>query len=318
MKWLHLSDLHYLYKNYETDVMRDSFITYLDETFSGTIDILFITGDFAHRGSDYTEDLFIFLESILKSLGIEKSSVFIVPGNHDVKRDEIAELIIDSIINNENARKKINELGEKPFRSLYSGQKAFIEFYEKFLEREYPKDDLHFFINHKDVNILHINTCLVAGADDVEGKILVGLDKLYATLKKLDKSKITFALGHHTLNCLHKDEIETFKNRLSDSCIDFYLCGHVHKTNLGAVLDNFNATYVFTCGANVVDEYSDPVFIEGEFDITSTTAKVKYHKWHQENEFWYIDNSLDRRLRNGYFEFGIDKLKKKTKSLNKK
>ena len=44
MKWLHLSDLHYLYKNYETDVMRDSFITYLDETFSGTIDILFITG----------------------------------------------------------------------------------------------------------------------------------------------------------------------------------------------------------------------------------------------------------------------------------
>ncbi|PDM37199.1 hypothetical protein CMV37_23125 [Bacillus cereus] len=47
-----------------------------------------------------------FLESILKSLGIEKSSVFIVPGNHDVKRDEIAELIIDSIINNENARKK--------------------------------------------------------------------------------------------------------------------------------------------------------------------------------------------------------------------
>ena len=39
---------------------------------------------------------------------------------------------------------KINELGEKPFRSLYSGQKAFIEFYEKFLEREYPKDDLHF------------------------------------------------------------------------------------------------------------------------------------------------------------------------------
>ena len=145
---------------------------------------------------------------------------------------------------------KINELGEKPFRSLYSGQKHLLSFMKNFLNGNILRM-ICIFINHKDVNILHINTCLVAGADDVEGKILVGLDKLYATLKKLDKSKITFALGHHTLNCLHKDEIETFKNRLSDSCIDFYLCGHVHKTNLGAVLDNFNATYVFTCGANV-------------------------------------------------------------------
>ncbi|MEM5644037.1 hypothetical protein AAHB52_30010 [Bacillus toyonensis] len=135
------------------------------------------------------------------------------------------------------------------------------------------------------MNILHINTCLVAGADNVEGKILVGLDKLYATLKDLDKSKITFALGHHTLSCLHKDEIETFKNRLSDSFIDFYLCGHVHKTNLSALLDNFNATHVFTCGANVVDGYSDSVFIEGELDEVCATAKVKYHKWHQEREF---------------------------------
>ena len=68
--------------------------------------------------------------------------------------------------------------------------------------------------------------------------------------------------------------------------------------------------HMYLLAEQMFDEYSDPVFIEGEFDITSTTAKVKYHKWHQENEFWYIDNSLDRRLRNGYFEFGIDKLKK--------
>ncbi|EEL40324.1 Ser/Thr protein phosphatase [Bacillus cereus Rock3-29] len=311
MKWLHLSDIHYLYRNYETDVMRDTFITYIADNFKDTIDILFITGDFAHQGSDYTAGLFGFLENIVRSLNIEKTNIFIIPGNHDVKRNELMGLAIDSIINNENARKRINELGDDTFRSLYSGQEAFIEFYENFLEREYPKDDFHFLIQHKEMNILHINTCLVAGADNVEGKILVGLDKLYATLKDLDKSKITFALGHHTLSCLHKDEIETFKNRLSDSFIDFYLCGHVHKTNLSALLDNFNATHVFTCGANVVDGYSDSVFIEGELDEVCATAKVKYHKWHQEREFWYIDNSLDRKLKNGYFECQIDKLKKK-------
>jgi UDP-2,3-diacylglucosamine pyrophosphatase LpxH len=313
MRWLHLSDLHLIYSNYDTEIMRTSFIEYLEKHFANSLDTLFITGDITHQGNDYTQEVDDFLNEIVTTLQITKDRVYMIPGNHDIKRNALMGHVIGSIMGKEDPKKAINEIDEESFSVLYNGQQSFKDLYERFLGREYPKDQVHFVIKTEEYNVLHINTCLIAGGDNVEGHILIGLQKLLATLKQLEKDKPIFALGHHTVNCINEAEKQSFLNRLSDSEIDVYLCGHVHKSKIHQESNNYRTTHMFTAGANVVDGYSDTIFIEGQLDSVSGKAEVVYHTWNSSDEFWHVNNSLDRRLVNGKYEFEIEKIKKKIK-----
>ncbi|MGG3586024.1 hypothetical protein CN890_18415 [Priestia megaterium] len=313
MKWLHLSDLHLIYKNYDTDVMRVGFFDYLKHHFEGKVDCLFITGDITHQGQEFTDDVYEFLNNIVIALDIDKEKIYMIPGNHDITRTNLMGNVIKGILSENDCRKAINEIDADSFDVLYKGQQGYRALYEKFLEREYPKDDLHFVIKTEDYNIIHINTCLIAGGDNVEGRILVGLQKLLNTMSEIskEKDKVTFALGHHTVNCLNDAERTSFLNRLSDSEVDFYLCGHVHQSNIHQESNNYKTVHMFTAGANVVDGYSDTIFIEGNLDINNGNVEVVYHTWNQPQEFWHISNSLDRRLVQGSYSFELEKIKKK-------
>lgn len=311
MRWLHLSDLHLIYKDYGTEIMRDSFIEYLREKFANHLDALFITGDITHQDKGYTQELVVFLNEVVNVLQISKGKIYMIPGNHDIKRTPLMGHVIKSVLISEDPKTAINELDDPSFEVLYEGQNGFIELYEKFLERPYPKEDVHFIIKEEQYNVVHINTCLIAGGDNVEGNILIGLQKLFQNLKNIEKEKVVFALGHHTINCINESEKQSFLNRLSDSAIDFYLCGHVHKSKIHQESDNYQTTYMFTAGANIVDNYSDTVFIEGVLDNTNGKVEIVYHSWNSTNEFWHINNTIDRRLVNGKYEFEIEKLKKK-------
>lgn len=38
---------------------------------------------------------------------------------------------------------------------------------------------------------------------------------------------------------------------------------------------------MFTAGANVIDEYSDPIFLTGNLNIDEGKGVVKYHTWNK-------------------------------------
>lgn len=316
MKWLHLSDLHLIYKNYETDVMRISFFDYLGVQFKGKVDCLFITGDISHQGQEYTDQVYEFLNEIVITLNISKEKVYMIPGNHDIKRNKLMGNVIKGILSEEDSKKAINEIDKDSFDVLNNGQQGFVTLYEKFLEREYPKDNVHFVIKTEEYNVIHINTCLIAGGDNVEGKILVGLHNLLSVMKEVnkEKDKITFAIGHHTVNCINEAEKGSFLNRLSDNEIDFYLSGHVHKSNIHQESNNYKTIHMFTAGANIVDGYTDTIFIEGNLETGTGRVEVVYHTWNSSKEFWHVNNSLDRRLVEGKYTFELEKIKKKTLS----
>lgn len=313
MKWLHLSDLHLIYKNYDTDVMRISFFDYLNQHLKGKIDCLFITGDITHQGQEYTDEVYGFLNEIATSLNISKENIYMIPGNHDIKRTKLMGNVIKGILSEDDCKKAINEIDEESFDVLNKGQQDFVTLYERFLEREYPKENVHYVIKTEKYNVIHINTCLIAGGDNVEGKILVGLQNLLKVMREIsnEKDKITFAIGHHTVNCLNDAEKGSFLNRLSDNEVDFYLSGHVHKSNIHQESNNYNTVHMFTAGANAVDGYSDTIFIEGNIDTSSGNVEVVFHTWNPSQEFWYVNTSLDRRLAEGKYIFELEKIKKK-------
>ncbi|OMD01072.1 hypothetical protein BSO21_32610, partial [Paenibacillus odorifer] len=124
--------------------------------------------------------------------------VYIVPGNHDLKRNKLTELLIDGIISNPEPKKAINELDQESLSQLVQGQKSFFKFYKDFLGEDYPEDSLHFVKKMDGFNIIHINACLVAAKKSMEGKILIGLDRLYQTLRTLpNDDSINIAIGHY-------------------------------------------------------------------------------------------------------------------------
>lgn len=312
IKWAQLSDIHHLYNDYDTTVMRDKLIEYLNEK-KNDIDLLFITGDIAHQGSDYGFEVEEFLSSVITAIDITKENIFIVPGNHDIKRNPVNDRLTSHILSLPNAKNEVNRLDVGTYESLLSGQESFFNFYNKYLGEDYPKDALHFVKKREGFNVIHINTCLIAGTAGVEGKILVGLNKLYEALKQLPKDdSINIAIGHHTINCIHQDEKENLLNRFSDSKIDLYLNGHVHKAAYHNENNNYNNTYMFTSGSLFVDDYADPIFITGTIDTDTASGEVIYHRWNKSGEYWHQSNSEGRLVADGSYKFDIQRLKKKS------
>ncbi|MFP3391799.1 metallophosphoesterase family protein [Brevibacillus sp. SIMBA_040] len=312
IKWAHLSDIHYMYKNYETTVMRDKLIEYLESN-KNDVDYLFITGDITHKGSEYSSEVISFLDDVIAAIEIEKSEIFLVPGNHDIKRNPMADRLVANILSSNDAKQEINSLDDDTYQFLVSGQQPFFDFYRSFLGDEYPKDALHFVKKREGFNVIHINTCLAAGTTGSEGNILVGLNKLYETFKQIpDDDTINIAIGHHTIGCIHESEKESLLHRFSDAKIDIYLNGHVHRAKYHHDTNNYNETYFFTSGSFMVDEYSDPLFMTGFIDTEEASGEVVYHKWNSRGEFWHIDNTVGRKAKTGNYPFEINRLKKKT------
>lgn len=314
LNWLHLSDLHLIYDNYDTTIMRERMIKYLTEKIQTKFDMVFITGDITHQGATYTKKVYKFLDDILAPLQVPKENIFIVPGNHDIKRTQIMGRLVDSILSANNPKDEINALDSASYKVLLNGQKGYFKFYEKFLERKYEKDSLHFVVKRDGYNVVHINTSLISGVSNAEGRILVGLKKLNDALKELseDKNVINFAIGHHTINCINVHEKTSLLNRFSDYNIDFYLNGHVHQANYHQEINNYNKTYMFTAGANVVDNYAHSTFLTGSINKENGIGKVVYHSWNKDDEFWYVNNTIGRQTVDGCYSCEIDRFKKRT------
>ncbi|TKJ86073.1 hypothetical protein PaeCFBP13512_19765 [Paenibacillus sp. CFBP13512] len=312
IKWAHLSDIHHMYETYKTTLLRDKLIEYLSNK-KNDVDYLFITGDIADKGGQYGIEVINFLDDVVKAIEIEKKDLFMIPGNHDINRNPMAARLAKGIIDSKDAMEEINTLDEDTYEALISVQKSFFEFYKTYVGEEYPVDQLHFVKKCKGFNVVHINTCLVAGADGAEGNILIGLNRLYKTLKQIpNDGAINIALGHHTINCIHKAEKESLLHRFSDGQIDLYLNGHVHKASYHHDSNNYNDTYFFTSGSIFEDRYSDPLFITGVIDTEFASGEVIYHRWNSKGEFWHADNTIGRRTNSGSYSFEINRLKKKT------
>lgn len=312
IKWAHLSDIHHMYETYKTTLLRDKLIEYLSDKQSD-INYLFITGDVADKGGQYGKEVINFLDDVVNAIEIEKNELFMIPGNHDISRNPMVARLAQSIINSRDAMQEINTIDEGTYDALISGQNSFFNFYKGYLGEEYPVDQLHFVKKCQGFNVIHINTCLIACADGAEGNILVGLNKLYKTLKQIpDDGAINIAIGHHTIGCIHKAEKDSLLHRFSDAKIDVYLNGHVHKASYHHDSNNYNETYFFTSGSVFEDEYADPLFITGVIDTESASGEVVYHRWNKVGEFWHIDNTIGRKTSSGSYHFEIDRLKKKT------
>lgn len=103
--------------------------------------------------------------------------------------------------------------------------------------------------------------------------------RLFTALKEVEKSPVlNIAIGHHGLDCLNQKDSQDTINQFIDYNIDIYLCGHIHKAAYTISTDGNINIPTLTCGAAVVDDYSNAYFMVESFDGQNTLSS-KCYEW---------------------------------------
>jgi len=241
--WLLISDLHL--KSTQSkwnqnvvlrDMVRDIEKRKVDFQ---NISFMIVSGDLAYGGKP-EEYLLVetFLDDLIGVLGLSRSDVFMVPGNHDIDRD-VSELTFygarGEFVNAENVEKYLANTNERTI--LIKRLSAYYEFensYSKDLIRQTTEDDLAYFsqkfIGNIPIGIVALNSALACGNESDERNIIVGDRPIIDICEVIRKSDVRLIIGvlHHPPNWLREFDQRTFDERFLPMC-DVLHRGHLHE-----------------------------------------------------------------------------------------
>lgn len=307
-RWVHLSDIHFAYKNYQTNRIRTELFKKIKEIVrQDKVNFLFITGDITDKDSEYNDDLYKFISEILDVMQLDEKHLFIVPGNHDVSRLEKRTDKLEQIKNaGGKGLEMVYGLDKSDVEMLISAQKKYFDMYKCVKKEEYPKEKVHFICEVDRAKIIHLNTSWLCGMDGEEGRLFLGSDKLFDCLKHADlkAEDLNIAIGHHSFECFHKREQEQLKSLFRDYNIDFYLSGHVHEAMISY---NGNIdTHFCVCRQMRSDTYDSGGLAIGNIDTESDNNKIEFHAWNQKG-YWTWDTEVGLEAQYGVYYFNTAK-----------
>ena len=204
-------------------------------------DLVFASGDIAHSGKAPEYDLAgKFFDDLLLAAGIEKSRLFVIPGNHDVDRDYCVGLA-RTLGSREEADTYFHPDHPKAHMTLKLG--AFLEWHNRYFEGVRslanhttcgPVDRVE--VNGRRLAILPINSALFCQDDNDHDKLWVGRRCLDAALDEMKavEADLRIALIHHPLEWLSTIENSNIEAALEES-IDVLLRGHLHEARVDSV-----------------------------------------------------------------------------------
>ncbi|POZ49562.1 3',5'-cyclic adenosine monophosphate phosphodiesterase CpdA [Methylovulum psychrotolerans] len=259
--WLHLSDLHLCEPKTGWDANRvlNSLLKDLknmEQTHGLLPQLLFFTGDaaFGNYGSgkgsslaEQYEEVETFLTGVRRAFSqeISKENTFLVPGNHDVDRGEVAESETHWIETQATTDNVTRLIKDKPrqWRLFMDRLTTYREFLKKNSYSHLLEDpDRLIYSQIREINGIKLGiggfnsawNCsrdkekskLWLGADWQDGAIVGNLDKLNADLK--------IALIHHPPGCFVEQE-DALLRRIMETHFDFFLHGHEHQNWVNAI-----------------------------------------------------------------------------------
>ena len=128
IKWLHLSDIHFNYKNFDSATLRQDFISRIQEiSATEPFTHLFLTGDILFQNAEASEDTLDFIQTLIDTVKVGVDHVFLVPGNHDHDRKQTIEYT-SNIYGKEDEKSKVDESEKIAAEST----KALLGSFEKF------------------------------------------------------------------------------------------------------------------------------------------------------------------------------------------
>lgn len=308
MRWLHISDIHFNMRGYDSKNIRKQLLVKLKEL-NLHMDFILITGDCLFRFGNESFDcklIITFIKDIASICKCSLKKVYICPGNHDVDRENtLRNVLIENIRDGkEDFSKSYYDLcryGHDRFQIIHKGVTSYnYEPYKIFSPRS------------EKYRIVSIDSCLVSKDKEDCQNLRVFNEKIYEIGKKLkNDERINLLIMHHGIECLELSDAKKFVHWIEDNNIDMVCCGHTHRAAVNTYDDLERDVKQFTAGAIVVDDYATPSFFICECFDSNTKVNMSLYTYTTNIENWALDNQLLRKFRNGKYIYELPRLKKK-------
>ena len=267
---LHISDIHLSRPKFsDFEFVKNALFRDLAE--QKTVrkpDIICFSGDLVHAGG-IDDDFYMvnehLIEPLLKATELSQNNFFLVPGNHDIDRDEVRNnsVVEDGQFNSLSSREKVNAFVDQiligadtefNFRRLNN----FFEFRD-LISSAPCKRASPFFTTHVlnvadlSIGVACLNTAWRSTGEEGKdyGRLLLGERSLTEAARDIANCDVRVAMLHHPLSWLREFDREDCRPILMRE-FDLILTGHTHRqspewqeTPMGrAVISQGGALYV--------------------------------------------------------------------------
>jgi predicted MPP superfamily phosphohydrolase len=299
LTWLHLSDFHIRAGDpYDRDVVLGALIASVRgfAQRGHRPEIVFATGDVAFSGKPGEYELAtVFFNDLMKAVGLDRSRLFVIPGNHDVDRDRSIGLA-RSLVSREEADKYFVPSSPRPH--LTQKQAAYLDWYREFFKgiRDPPSTSCGPLevvdAGGIRVGILPINSALFCLDHNDHAKLWVGRRSLDDAVRALTdvEAELRIALIHHPLDWLADLERPNIRAKLAGN-LDLVLRGHLHETDVEQVVSPQGQLLHLAAGAayQTRDWPNRAMFVTVE-SSSLTVLPIRYED--SPAERWTLDPSL--------------------------
>ena len=305
--WLHLSDLHArLRDDWDSGLVTESLVTDLRaiQVTGFRPDFVFVTGDlaFGATGSESMSDQYskvrTFMDSVRKAFTpeIPVRDLFVVPGNHDVDRNEITPDQTEWLRNERRTLGEVQAAVRDTKRQWtawverLAGYRAFITSYG--LEHLEPKDPHLIWTDTKEldgkrIGISGFNSAWSCVDNKDKGQIWCALDWQIGELtKRMGPVDFSIGLIHHPTNWLIPLEDPHVGRHLRKS-FSLVLHGHEHTEWLETDRDGH---IMLSAGACYECSWMPNGYNYGTIDLDKGEGKVAFRHWDSTGRGWVIRN----------------------------
>ena len=292
--WLLISDLHLKAgdKTWNQKVVLRDMVRDIEEKAKEFTDIKFVivSGDLAH-GGDPKQYVLVeqFLTDLLNILGLDKSALFLVAGNHDIDRN-ISELAFhgsrSEFTSAENVERYLSTESER--NTLLKRLEAYRNLESKFVDethRTTTDDGLAYLeercIDEFPIGIVGLNSGLACGNDEDEAQIIIGDRPIIEACELIRKSDSRLIIGvmHHPPFFLRPFDKKTFDQRFLPCC-DILHRGHLHEQEVKLLYTSGATTCLsIAAGAGYVWRQFANSYSIVTFDTAKATCEANYFEY---------------------------------------
>lgn len=258
VRWLHISDFHFKSSaSYDRDVVLNAFLNSLPNLLAraGQPSFIIASGDIAHSGlKEEYDQATAFFNRLLGIVGLARTHLIVIPGNHDVDRKKGR-----GLARTLHSRKEADDYFDpaEPLLHVSQRQQAFLKWYNEFFSgiRSFPENTTCAPIETiqcgpSRVCVLPVNSAAFCFDDNDNGKLWIGRRCLVSPLEQLSATSAALKLVvmHHPFNWLSAEEEMNVKGAIR-SAADCVLTGHLHATDVEQVVGVVGGTIQLTAGA---------------------------------------------------------------------
>lgn len=241
----------------------------------------------------------VFIDEIKTGLSISNDQFFFVPGNHDVNRNKVDQIIESGTLSYISTIDEINRfISNNRESSKYLDRLEDFKLFEKeFYQDSHLKMQLSnfdsCFITDNNVGIACLNSAWRSSKENEEGRLIVGEKQVELAKAFLKDTEVKIAVMHHPIEDLLKDDRDKVKNILYKN-FDILLIGHKHQLDI-EYTKNFHGT-LLKCQSNAsVADFSDAHYTNGysiiNFDKGGET-KICYRKYLSDHEKFVANTDI--------------------------